>query len=113
MLWHFRSHRQTGIDSRSGPCREGHQQQAARWDAHIVGQPFSLDVITIHPIPPFFSRFVIVMLAGAALSHYVIPETSDIHGKARRLEDLAKGKVGPREMERREKEAEEEGRKRT
>ena len=40
------------------------------------------------------------MLVGAALSRYVTPETSDIHGKSRKLEDLAEGKYHRREMER-------------
>ena len=39
------------------------------------------------------------MLAGAAVSKYLTPETSDIHGKSRRLEDLGKGKAFRKEME--------------
>ena len=51
------------------------------------------------------------MLVGAALSRYVTPETSDMYGKSRKLEDLAKGKPHRREMEREEREAEESRRK--
>ncbi|CAD6593105.1 MAG: hypothetical protein ASARMPREDX12_006839, partial [Alectoria sarmentosa] len=51
--------------------------------------------------------FVIVMLVGAALSRYLTPETSDIHGRSRKLEDLAKGKSHRRDMEREERDAEE------
>ena len=47
------------------------------------------------------------MLAGAALSQYMTPETCDIHGKSRRLEDLAKGKVQRKNMLREERDAEE------
>ena len=47
------------------------------------------------------------MLAGAALSQYMTPETCDIHGKSRKLEDLAGGKIQRRTMEREEKDAEE------
>ena len=45
------------------------------------------------------------MLVGAALSHYLTPETSDIHGKSRKLEDLAMGKSHRKEMERAERDA--------
>lgn len=55
--------------------------------------------------------FVIVMLVGAALTRYLTPETCDIHGKSRKLEDLAKGKLHRREMEREERDAEESRRK--
>lgn len=51
------------------------------------------------------------MLVGAALSRYLTPETCDIHGKSRKLEDLAKGKSHRREMERQERDAKEAGRK--
>ena len=47
------------------------------------------------------------MLAGAALSQYLTPETCDIHGKSRKLEDLAGGKAQRRNMEREERDAEE------
>ena len=47
------------------------------------------------------------MLVGAALTRYLTPETCDIHGKSRKLEDLAKGKRHRREMEREERDAEE------
>ena len=47
------------------------------------------------------------MLAGAALSQYMTPETCDIYGKSRKLEDLAGGKVQRKKMEREEQEAEE------
>lgn len=47
------------------------------------------------------------MLAGAALSQYMTPETCDIHGKSRKLEDLAEGKVSRRNMEREERDVEE------
>lgn len=55
--------------------------------------------------------FVLVMLVGAALSRYLTPETSDIDGKSRKLEDLAKGKLHRREMEREERDAEDSRRK--
>ena len=51
------------------------------------------------------------MLVGAALSQYLVPETSDIHGKSRKLEDLAEGKLHRREMERLERDDEESRRK--
>ena len=51
------------------------------------------------------------MLVGAALSQYLTPETSDIHGKSRRLEDLAQGKFHRKEMEREERDGEESRRK--
>ena len=51
------------------------------------------------------------MLVGAALTRYLTPETCDIHGKSRKLEDLAKGKSYRREMEREERDAEESRRK--
>ena len=51
------------------------------------------------------------MLVGAALSQYLTPETCDIHGKSRTLEDLAKGKSHRKEMERQERDAEESRRK--
>ena len=47
------------------------------------------------------------MFTGAALSQYMTPETCDIHGKSRKLEDLAKGKVERRKLEREEQDAEE------
>ena len=51
------------------------------------------------------------MLVGAALSQYLTPETCDIHGKSRKLEDLARGKSHRRDMERAERDAEESRRK--
>ena len=51
------------------------------------------------------------MLVGAALSRYMTPETSDVHGKSRKLEDLAKGKSHRRDMDRAERSAEESSRK--
>ena len=51
------------------------------------------------------------MLVGAALSQYLTPETSDVHGKSRKLEDLAKGKSYRREMEQEERDTEESRRK--
>lgn len=48
--------------------------------------------------------FVLVMLVGATLSQYLTPETSDIHGESRKLEDLAQGKSHRRDMEREERE---------
>lgn len=53
-----------------------------------------------------FYRFVAVMLAGAALSKWMTPETSDIRGKSRKLTELAQGKAHRMEMERFEREAE-------
>ena len=46
------------------------------------------------------------MLLGAALSQYLTPETCDLHGKSRTLEDLALGKERRREMEREERDNE-------
>ncbi len=46
------------------------------------------------------------MLAGAALSKWMTPETSDIRGKSRKLTELAQGKAHRMEMERFEREAE-------
>ena len=51
------------------------------------------------------------MLVGAALSRYLTPETSDMHGNSRSLEDLAQGKSHRREMEREERDAEKSRRK--
>ena len=51
------------------------------------------------------------MLVGAALSQYLTPETSDIHGKSRSLQDLAQGKLYRRNMERQERDSEDAGRK--
>lgn len=51
------------------------------------------------------------MLVGAALSLYLTPETCDIHGKSRKLEDLAKGKLKRGDMEREERDTEESRRK--
>lgn len=51
------------------------------------------------------------MLVGAALSQYLTPETCDIHGKSRKLEDLAQGKLRRRDMEREERDSEESRRK--
>ena len=47
------------------------------------------------------------MLVGAVLSQYLTPETCDIHGKSRKLEDLAQGKSHRKDMEREEREANE------
>ena len=52
------------------------------------------------------------MLVGAALTRYLTPETCDIHGKSRKLEDLARGKLYRREIEREERDVEESRRKR-
>ena len=46
------------------------------------------------------------MLVGAALSQYLTPETSDIHGKSRTLQDLANGKSYRRDMQRQERDSE-------
>ena len=51
------------------------------------------------------------MLVGAALSQYLTPETSDIHGKSRTLGDLAEGKSRRKALERAERDEEEERRK--
>ena len=51
------------------------------------------------------------MLVGAALSQYLTPETSDTHGKSRKLEDLAHGKSYRRDMERKERDSDESLRK--
>lgn len=51
------------------------------------------------------------MLVGAALSQYLTPETCDILGKSRKLEDLSKGKSHRRDMEREERDTEESRRK--
>ena len=40
------------------------------------------------------------MLAGAAMSRYMTPETCDSRGRSRRLDDLGKGKAWRQEMER-------------
>ena len=53
------------------------------------------------------------MLGGVALSYYVTPETCDIWGKSRKLEDLAKGKEHRRQMEEEERAAAERRRKRS
>ena len=45
------------------------------------------------------------MLAGAWLSNSLTPETCDINGKSRKLEELAKGKGNRKLMEREEREA--------
>ena len=57
------------------------------------------------------NSFVTVMFLGAAISYYITPETCDIRGHSRKLEDLAKGKVHRKEMEREEREAAEPRRK--
>lgn len=51
------------------------------------------------------------MLVGAALSQYLTPETSDIHGKSRSLQDLAQGKLHRKDMERQEQDSEDAERK--
>lgn len=51
------------------------------------------------------------MLVGAALSQYLTPETCDIHGKSRTLEELAQGKSHRRKLEREERDMEESRRK--
>lgn len=53
------------------------------------------------------------MLAGAWVSKYITPETCDIWGKSRKLEDLSHGIERRRELEREEKAAVGEARRRT
>lgn len=52
------------------------------------------------------------MLVGALLTRYMTPDTCDIDGKGRKLEDLAKGKRFRKEEERRERDREVSRRKR-
>lgn len=51
------------------------------------------------------------MLVGAAISYYITPETCDIRGNSRKLEDLAKGKAHRKLMEKEERELAEPRRK--
>ena len=53
------------------------------------------------------------MLVGALLTWYLTPETCDINGKGRKLEDLAKGKRFRKQEERRERDREASRRKRS
>lgn len=57
-------------------------------------------------------RFVVIMLVGAALTRYMTPETTDIHNRSRKLEDLAKGKTYRKDLEMGEREAAKARRKR-
>lgn len=57
------------------------------------------------------TSFVAVMLVGAALSYYMTPETCDMGGKSRKLEDLAKGKAHRKLLEQEERESAEPRRK--
>ena len=45
------------------------------------------------------------MLVGASITYLFTPETSDIHGRSRKLEDLAKGKSHRKKMEQEERDA--------
>jgi len=49
--------------------------------------------------------FFVVMIAGAIVTKYLTPETCDINGKSRTLEELSFGKSHRKEMERVEREA--------
>ena len=51
------------------------------------------------------------MLVGAIISYSITPETCDINGKSRKLEDLAKGKSHRKRMEQEEREQAEPRRK--
>ena len=51
------------------------------------------------------------MLVGALISYYLTPETCDIWGNSRKLEDLAKGKHHRKRMEQEERERAEPRRK--
>lgn len=53
------------------------------------------------------------MVAGAGVSKYLTPETCDIWGKSRKLEDLSHGIERRREMKREEEVAVLEARRRT
>jgi hypothetical protein len=44
------------------------------------------------------------MIAGAVLTHYLVPQTCDIRGCSRSLEDLARGKAYRRGLEKKERE---------
>ena len=57
------------------------------------------------------NSFVTVMFLGAAISYYITPETCDVRGYSRKLEDLAKGKAHRKQMEREEREGAEPQRK--
>lgn len=77
----------------------------------VLGQVVVVKVQSNERLGLTLILFVIVMLVGAALSQYLTPETCDIHGKSRSLEDLAKGKSHRKDMERQERDAEESRRK--
>ena len=51
------------------------------------------------------------MLVGAVISYYITPETCDISGKSRKLEDLAKGKLHRQRIEQEERDLAEPRRK--
>ena len=53
------------------------------------------------------------MLVGALVTKYLTPETCDIRGRGRKLEDLAKGKSHRKKMEQEERDAEHPQRKRS
>lgn len=57
--------------------------------------------------------FCVVMVAGAGVSKYLTPETCDIWGKSRKLEDLSHGIERRREMKQEEEAAVLEARRRT
>ena len=51
------------------------------------------------------------MLVGALISYYITPETCDIWGNSRALEDLAKGKSYRKQLEQKERDSTEPRRK--
>lgn len=53
------------------------------------------------------------MIAGALISKYITPETCDIWGQSRKLEDLSFGKAKREELKRVEKNAVKDARRRT
>ncbi len=72
------------------------------------------DVIAKSKRPGYLMiSFCVVMVAGAWVSHYITPETCDIWGKSRKLEDLSHGIERRKELMREEEVAVGEARRRT
>lgn len=72
------------------------------------------DVIAKSKRPGYLMiSFCVVMVAGAWVSNYITPETCDIWGKSRKLEDLSHGIERRRELRREEELALGEARRRT
>ena len=104
LLRNFRRVRQAGVCPRSDSRDQSHQQYNARRDLDHVRRPLT-EQSSVPSLSLTMNSFVIVMLAGAWLSISLAPETRDLNGKSRKLEELAKGKNNRKMLEREEREA--------